>query len=68
MDREHGQKVNRPWDTDPACQRKCGLCGEPIIKHVVPGEKHRAWAGSLGLICPTDARLADSGSAPKGKK
>ena len=45
------------YDTDPACQRKCGLCGQSVIKHIVPGEAHRHWAGSLGLICPTDPRL-----------
>jgi hypothetical protein len=43
--------------------RKCGLCGQPILKHIVPGEKHREWAGSLGLICPTDARLTEPQSA-----
>lgn len=54
---------HRPWnDPNHPAQRKCGLCGQPIIKHVVPGKDHREWAGSLGLICPTDARLKQANS------
>lgn len=49
--------MSKWYDTDPACQRKCVLCGQPVIKHIVPSEAHRQWAGTTGLICPTDARL-----------
>jgi DNA-directed RNA polymerase subunit N (RpoN/RPB10) len=54
------------YDTDPACQRKCGLCGQSVIKHIVPGEAHRHWAGSLGLICPTDPRLVTASPTSGG--